>query len=303
MNKETPILGGLIPLPEDKRDIKHSQVFGGAVEVPLVDFDVLNGSKVKNQYNSDFCAGYSTSAVNEDMQGHTFCPLYQFTKIKQVQGEYKSWGADLRSACKSVVKFGSLPLILSPYSIDSNSENYKDRDFIANWTNWPQSLDIKAGEYKCGSYFSVDGGGDNFDNIRSVLWQNKADHRGVEFGVMWRPEWTNVPFGVIPNANYTTPEGGGHALKIVGQKVINGVPYLKVQNSWGTSYGDNGFYYFPRSVINLEVRQFGAFTFKDMDVETAKTYIAYNLTTQDNVIAMIVKVIISLFNDIKHIIK
>ena len=45
MNKETPTLGGLIPLPEDKRDLKHSQVFGAVVDVPLVDFDVLNGSK------------------------------------------------------------------------------------------------------------------------------------------------------------------------------------------------------------------------------------------------------------------
>ena len=41
-------------------------------------------------------------------------------------------------------------------------------------------------------------------------------------------------------------------------------PYLEVQNSWGTGMGDNGFYYFPRSVINLEIKTIWTFTFKDI---------------------------------------
>jgi hypothetical protein len=299
-NKKFKVTHGLNPLPEDKRDLKHSQVFGvSPTSLPTTSFDVFNGSVIKNQYDLDFCAGFSTSEINEDMQNKIFCPLYQFAKIKQVEGDFRTYGSDLRTACKSLVKFGSLPIGKSPYIHDPSNSESKSRDFLANWTNWPPSLDILAGEFKCGSFFAVDGPYDNFDNIRSVLWQNKDEHRGVEFGVMWRDEWTYAPNGVIPEAKYKVPAGGGHALKIVGQKIINGVPYLTVQNSWGTDFGDKGLYYFPRSVINIEVKNMGAFTMKDMDAATAKTYIAYNLTTQDGVMAMIVKIILSLFNDFK----
>lgn len=291
---------GLLPLPEDKRDLKHSQVFGSA-PVPSVTFDVISVSRIKNQHDSDMCAAFSVSSINEDMQKQEFCPLYQFAKIKQVMGDYKGYGADLRSACKSVVKYGSIRKSISPYVYDPSSPLSKDRDFIANWLNWPPALDTMAGEFRCGSYFAVDGGGDHFDNIVSTLWLNRNENRGVEFGVMWRPEWTYVQGGVIPEATYQKPEGYGHAVKAVGQKIINGKPYVIVQNSWGENMGDSGFYYFPRSVINKEVAMFGAYTLKDMDVETAKTYIAYNLTTQDGAIAMIVKIIISLYNDFKKL--
>ena len=290
---------GLLPLKEDKRDFKHSQVFGSTPLVPLLDFNVSNTSKIKNQFDTDFCAGFSTAEDNEDIQGKIFCPLYQFSKISQIKGDYTSFGADLRTACKSLVKFGSLPIEDSPYIHDPTNPNSKDRDFLANWTNWPSQLDIKAGLYKCGSYYSVDGNGDHFDNIRCILWQNKDQHIPVEFGVMWRPEWTYAPNGIIPEATYTTPAGDGHALKICGQKIINGQFYLVVQNSWGEQYGDKGYYYFPRSVINIEVNMFGAFTMKDMDAVTAQTYISYNLTTQDGLISMIVKIINSLYNDFK----
>lgn len=292
-------ISGLQPTLKDKRDFKHSQVFGVSPFRMDVDFDVSNGSKIKNQFDLDFCAGFSTASDNEDIQAIEFCPLYQFAKIKQVQGEYKSYGADLRSACKALVKYGSLPLSQSPYIHDPNSSNSKDRDFLANWTNWPQNLDLNAGLNRCGSFYAVDGSGDHFDNIRAILWQNKANHQPVEFGVMWRPEWTYAPNGILPEANYDKPAGSGHALKIVGQKMINNVPYLKIQNSWGTEYGDAGYYYFPRSVINKEVELYGAFTMNDLDAKTAQTYILYNLTTQDGLIAMIIKIINSLYNDIK----
>jgi len=298
------VVEGLIALPEDKRDIPHSRVFGAPpVDIPLVDFDVVKGSKIKDQYDTDFCAGFSSSSINEDIQQKTFDEWYQFSKIKQVMGDYTKWGADLRSACKALTKYGSLPKEKAVYKYKAESTDGKDRDFLANWTNWPKYLDTYAGEFKCGSYFTVDGGGDYFDNIRAKLYQNKDKGQGVLLGVLWRPEWTYVVGGVIPEATYDKPQGSGHAIKACGQKIINGVPYVKIQNSWGEKMGDKGFYYFPRSVINKEVAMFGAFMLEDMDAEKAKTYIAYNLTTQDGAIGMIVKIILSIFNDFKQLLK
>lgn len=293
-NEEKIIIDALVPLPLDERDFQHSAVFGATLATPPGDFDVLNGSKVKNQFNLDFCAGFSVAEINEDMQGATFCPLYQFAKIKQIQGNYTSWGADLRSACQSATKFGSLPIEKSPFIYDPSSEKTRTRDFLANWSNWSQSSDILAGEFKNGSYFAVDGPGDYFDNIRNTLWQNREEHRGVIIGVMWRGEWTYAPGGVVPEANYVTPSGSGHAIKVCGQKTINGKVYLRIQNSWGEEYGDKGYYYFPRSVINLEVKQFGAFVMKDMDPELVKQYISLNLVTRDDVIGSLVKLVLQI---------
>jgi len=34
-----------------------------------------------------------------------------------------------------------------------------------------------------------------------------------------------------------------HAVLLVGHIICNGTPYWKIQNSWGTNWGDNGYYY------------------------------------------------------------
>lgn len=295
---------GLRPLKRDPRDFKHSVVFGAApVTVPNISFLVAPVEPILDQSNLDFCTGFATASINGSIQGQDFDPNYQFAKTKQVMGEYKTWGADLRSACKGLVKFGSLIASKSPYFYNPSDKNSKTRDFLANWTNWPESLDILAGEFKCGSFFEVDGPGDHFDNARAVLYKNREEKSGILFGVMWRPEWTFAPGGVIPEATYSKPAGEGHALRAYGQEIINGVPYIVVPNSWGKNRGNNGVYYFPRSVINKEIKTFGAFALKDMDAETAKRYIDYNLTTQDNLIAMIVKIVLVLAKDLSKILK
>ena len=38
---------------------------------------------------------------------------------------------------------------------------------------------------------------------------------------------------------------GGHAVVIVGYKLINNITYVTFQNSWGSGWGDNGYGYFP----------------------------------------------------------
>lgn len=227
-----------------------------------------------------------------------FDPNWQMAKTKQIRGEYLEFGATLREAALSVVTYGSLLKSFSPFTHAEGKPTDRDRNFLANWNNWPADLEKKAAPFKAGSFWSVDGPLDMFDDIRSTLYINKTSNTpsGVIFGLAWRPEWTYSPGGVIKD-NYTTPQGNGHCIYIRGQKIINGVPYLKIQNSYGPSVGDKGMFYFPRAVINREAN-YGAYTFKKMAVGDAQYMNENGIKVSDNWFVGILKAIFHMFDDI-----
>ena len=220
--------------------------------------------KILNQTDLDFCTAFSTAELQYALFGNSFDPLYQMAKIKQIRGEYKQQGANLRDAAKSIIAFGSLPAISAPYTHDGSLSD-KDRDFLANWANWPTGLDGVAKKYIDASFFKLDGTGDTFDNIRSTLWLHRQERRAVLFGLVWHGEWTYTPYATIPHIMPTT-QGGGHAMAVIGQKTINGEVYLIFQQTWGEQIGDKGFFYFPRSIVNKSFSYgYGAFTFSRID--------------------------------------
>ncbi len=220
---------------------------------------------ILNQLDLDFCVGFTTTELQNAIWGISNDPLYQFAKIKQLRGEYKSYGANLRDGMKSVTKFGSLPMVYAPY-IHTGSSLDRPRDFLADWANWPLDLDSKAFKEKDLSFFNIDGTYDVFDNIRSTLALHRQERRGVSFGLFWHNEWTETPDGIIPDVMPQGLHGGGHNMSIVGQKTINGKLYLVLQQSWGPNAGDKGFYYFPRSIIDQSYAiGYGAFTLSNKD--------------------------------------
>ncbi|KAJ8918059.1 hypothetical protein NQ315_011516 [Exocentrus adspersus] len=49
---------------------------------------------------------------------------------------------------------------------------------------------------------------------------------------------------------------GGHAVKIVGWGSENGIPYWTVANSWGTGFGEGGFFRIIRGVNNVGIESY-----------------------------------------------
>lgn len=220
---------------------------------------------ILNQLDLDFCTAFATTTLQHAIWGQKFDPLYQMTKIKQIRGEYKQWGASLRDAMKAAIVYGSLPIDRAPYT-HNGSIGDKDRDFVANWKNYPTALDVIAKKGSDLSFFTIDGTMDAFDNIRSALWIHRTERRGVSFGLFWHGEWDHVKDGIIPDVMPVTIIGGGHNIAIIGQKTIGGRIYLVLQQSWGPESGDRGFFYFPRSIINQAYAQgYGAFTLSNED--------------------------------------
>lgn len=224
----------------------------------------IRQNQILNQIDLDFCSGFTATELQNAGWGMYFDPLFQMAKIKEVRGEYASYGANLRDGAQSVVKYGSLPSILAPYT-HNGAPTDKVRDFVANWANYPTSLDLFASKYKDLSFFYLDGVYDTFDNIRSALWMHLQERRGVSFGLEWHGEWTYAPNGIIPDIMPTT-KGEGHNFAFVGQKNINGKLYLICQNSWSDKFGDKGFYYFPRTIVDQAFQLgYGAMMFSRID--------------------------------------
>lgn len=251
---------GLRPLPKDNRDFSHQKVFG-AIKVPDIDFEVGIPLRIEDQKETDYCTGMASSSVAEDHEGVDLDPIFAFAAVKYIDKRHDKWGADLRHACKAACKVGFIEKKDSPYRIDD------PREKIVFLSNWPSDLVEKAGEHKQKSYFRVDGGKSSFESIRQALWQHKDSKHSVLTGVMWREGWTEALGGIIPIKE--TWEWFGHALKIYGQKIINGKPYLKAQLSNGEGIGSNGIFFFPEEVINRDFKH-GAFQYNDMSPEDAQ---------------------------------
>lgn len=271
---------GIVKTPEDTRDFSLAGTFQQIKkeEVPLQDFETRK-PLIKDQKDSDFCSSYTVTSVSEDQELVELVPEFQFyvTKVL-ISKDPDSWGANLRDACLSAVKYGSLPR----YVVDQGYRIPADRDLVLNKDTWLDDWFRTALAYKKASLFKVDGRYDTFDNIRCALWQFRDEKRSLAVGAEWREEWTEAKGGIIPKEEFKK-KGFGHAFKIYGQKMIHGEPYLKAQLSNSTDIGDDGVYYFPREVVNREFTDYGQFMFKDISRETVDVYKTQGIKATDNI--------------------
>ena len=255
--------GGLTELPDDPRDFN----FGALYTLPEIDelpeaYSVGEPLEIKDQKATDYCTAYALTAVSEDQEGIPLLPEFQFMLTKEISGDFASWGANLRDACKSS-KYGSLPKEHNDagFDVDSPREEIVDPDM------WSPELREIAQKHRKESYLKVDGPYDLFDNLRATLWKNREEKRSVVTGALWRDAWTRAENGMITSADY--PAAFGHAFKVYGWLEWQGEPMLMAQLSNGTDIGDEGTFYFSRDVVNKEFR-FGAYTFKDITPDSAR---------------------------------
>lgn len=264
--------GGLQKLPSDSRDFKLGALvrFPRLEEIPD-DFLVGSAEIYDDQRDSDLCTAFTVTRVSsEQEEGKKFSVEYQFGKTKAVAGgDYRVWGANLRDACKSAVKYGSLPRESNPHDLWQ-----KGRDFVANPKNWDVVFDPYSFPFRKKTFFAVQGPYDTFDDIRATLWLYRNEKRQVMAGALWRPEWTGAFRGVI-DPNYGK-EGFGHAFRIVGCKKIKGELHLICPLSSGTELGEKGVFYFPRAVVNKEFGDYGVYTFQDISREEAEKIMENN---------------------------
>lgn len=238
---------GLLPLPPDDRDF----VLGAVLELPALDtlpasYRVPEMFGIKDQKDSDFCTQFALCAISQEQELVELSPEWAFAMSKDLEGDYTTYGQDLRTACRVHVKYGALAVKDSPYSLENKSP-----DFLRNPEVWPVELMELAKPHQKKTYFIVLGPHDAFDNIRASMY---ALRDGVAIGVTWGWPLTQT------HIDEPAPNGGGHAVKVVGWDN----DYLIIKQSYGLDAGQDGYVYMSRKVINANVDRYGAFMLTDM---------------------------------------
>lgn len=319
MPNDTKILitpGGLLPKPEGKQAFSLTTVFGApnVKDIPEDDFFVGEPLEIKNQdinYPSDFCGAYGATEVSEDQEMVAMTPEWTFAQAKrimireknakteeEIQAILAEFGLSLDDVCHAAVNYGFIEREYDPFHCDT--ENRPDRNFLADYRNWPADLEMLGSDHRKNSFFECDGPYDTFDKIRVAMYLNMKEHRSVLTGALWRHSWQDAPGGIVEDRDYSSEQGGGHAFKVFGQMYMNGEIHLVCQLSNGPLVGDKGLYYFPRGVVNREFN-FGAYTFKDMSKDIARYHSENGLQFDENPLVKLVMVLWSAFLEIIHI--
>jgi hypothetical protein len=233
---------------------------------------------IENQRFTLRCGAYSAGVSNGYLRRLRFHPDWQAKKIGQKQKRnVDDYGSEPRAIMNSLRDDGSLFWDFSPIHLETHGAKES-----GDWYSYPDDLDEKAKGYRITGYLGVDGPHDTFDDIKWALFNAYDPVTGTGAVVhafsQWYDEWTYAPNGII-GLSYGAPIAspsvswwkkawnslkrffgaatGWHTYLFVDWCIINGVEYLISPGSYGTGVGNQGFFYFPREVINAEFKKWG----------------------------------------------
>jgi C1A family cysteine protease len=261
------VYGVLPPNPDEysKVPLYSSQTSSGLVDMSIAGPEpsvyTLANPSVRNQGQIGSCTAFCGTEAYEILYyyGHgnvfpsTFSPafLYYCERVKILDEPISSDdGASMVDIPESLQKYGLCLESLYPYPSSDKSTAYNTAPTTADFT---YALGYEIGQTKS-SYARVNSG--DTAAVKNLLLNNIPVMMG---------------FNVYDNAKYQYFEGlntnnytynpltssvalasgvellGGHATPIIGYD--NTKQAFLVQNSWGTNWGNKGFYYMPYSVF------------------------------------------------------
>jgi len=223
------------PIDENDWELKQEMVASddgvNAVEFSRRDLT----PQVKNQGRIGSCVGHSGRVVygdTLDFDGKEPSAMWIYKKGKihdPFPGENYS-GTTIKGACRGLIKEGCCEEKFWPY-VDN-----EDAQML-------EGAAENAAQYKIDAYYTIPK--QNHDLIKKALleetlWTSFRVHRHFYY---------TPKSGIVDSEKYLASDNvGGHAVAMTGWKIIDGDLYWEFQNSWGTSFGDRGFFYLESSL-------------------------------------------------------
>ena len=223
------------PIDENDWELKQEMVASddgvNAIEFSRRDLT----PRVKNQGRIGSCVGHSGRVVygdTLDFDGKEPSAMWIYKKGKihdPFPGEDYS-GTTIKGACRGLIKEGCCEEKFWPY-VDS-----EDAQML-------EGAAENAAQYKIDAYYTIPK--QNHDLIKKALlketlWTSFRVHRHFYY---------TPKSGIVDSEKYLASDNvGGHAVAMTGWKIIDGDLYWEFQNSWGTSFGDRGFFYLESSL-------------------------------------------------------
>jgi C1A family cysteine protease len=141
-------------------------------------------------------------------------------------------GAEIRDGIKSVAQLGAPPEDIWPYDITKFAKKP------------PAKAYTQAKRHQAVRYARVV---QDTIPLQTVL----ASGYAVSFGfTVYTSFETDIgPDGIVPMPKPDEKVLGGHAVVAVGYKPIKGQLYFECRNSWGTGWGDHGYFWMPAAYV------------------------------------------------------
>ena len=202
-------------------------------------------SPIEDQGNLGSCTGNAIAGQIELIDRKGGKPLdvsrlfiYYEERVLEGSVRYDS-GAYIRDGIKVTYNKGAPLESLWPYALNKFATKPPT-------TAYTDALKRKVTGYqKCA----------NFAAVKNALAAGNPVTIGFDVYESFEGAWGNITHGqtgsgMMPMPNKNTEQLlGGHAVCIVGYDDTLGGGRFIVRNSWGTSWGDNGYFYMPYGVI------------------------------------------------------
>lgn len=203
-------------------------------------------SPIDNQGELGACTGFSIKAARELMSIRDgkpayvpLSPLFVYYYERKKEGTVdEDAGAMITTGMEVMQKIGVSPEALWSYD-ERNDNNPKTKEKFQQAPSgeaYSAARSYKVNEIKV------------LDTLRDIRYE-LAHRNPVVFGIEVYEAFYDTQNGKLPRPNPKEESQGGHAVVAVGYD--DAMQALIVKNSWGTDWGDKGYFYLPYDYVKL----------------------------------------------------